>query len=310
MKKLIKLLPVIAIFAMMVSCEDNEKSPLPATADGVFVTIDIESPVIDVTDIENSRYGGTLKDPVGNVASHTFSVRRVSNGVASSFADVYTATSFPADFGVTAGEIAAAIGIDPASILPGDRFDFVGTSVGVNGEVVTFNTLNADLQAETGQRQAYSLVTFISCPFDRDQVLGTWELIDGGFAGIVGHQFEVTADPDAADEIILDNPFGEIEPNVEFNPHVKIDPVGIAELPEDKSVDPPNSRGYEYFESSVGCCGNRFAPTRIVGDGFLFACTGFMTFTSNVSTLEEVNPPTGSIFSWNGDPSLVAQKIN
>lgn len=35
-----------------------------------------------------------------------------------------------------------------------------------------------------------------------------------------------------------------------------------------------------------------------------------MTFTSNVSTLEEVNPPTGSVFSWNGDPSVVAQKIN
>lgn len=299
------------------NCEDNEKNPLPATIDGSFVTIEFDNLILDVSDLANSAIIGTLKAPVANVASYDLEVRRTSEGASSDYFPVYSATTFPADMVLTPADLAAAVGITEADLLAGDRFDFQATSTSTDGVLTTFSSLNVDLQSEVGQLQSYQYTSYISCPFDRDATIGTWELIDGGFAGTAGFEFEVIASEDASNEIILINPFDSpapsgstMDPNDQFRPRIIIDPFGIAELPADTQADPAIAQGYEYFDSAVGCCGNRFAPTRMIGDGFLFACTGFMTFTSNVSGFEEINPPTGSIFGWTGDPSLVAQKIN
>ena len=318
MKNIFKYIFLVTLTSVfLTSCEDEDLNPLLEQVPAPFVFLELDSPVIDVTDIQNSTYGGTLIAPAGNVVSYEATVRRVSGGVSTDYEVVYSTTTFPATFNISAVDVADALGLDPDDLLPGDRFDFVATSVGVDGTVVTFNNLAPDMQVEAGQKQAYQLTTYISCPFVRDDVLGTWELVDGGFAGPVGHQFEVIASPDASDEIILINPFDSpqpsgstLDPDDQFRPRIKIDPFGIAELPSDTSVDPANPNGYEYFDSAVGCCGNRFAPTRMTGDGFVFSCSGFMTFTSNDSSLEEVNPPTGALFSWTGDPNLVAQKVN
>ncbi len=283
MKRLINFLPVIAIFTLLLhSCEDNETSPLSVPADGVFVTVDIINPVIDVTDIANSSYSGTLKDPVGNVASHTFSVRKVTGTSATDYADVYTTTSFPSDFSLKASDIFTALGLNVSDVLPGDRFDFVGTSVGVNGSITTYNSLNADLKAETGQKQAYRLTTYISCPFVSAEAVGTWLITDDPFdASILGdigqaETFEVVAGP-GANQVTFIDVFGHARFNNlpspgTFDVVVDIDPgsgiVTVNEKYDDEfqyAWDPANY-GLPY---SLAWLKN--------GSGFLFSCAGAFT---------------------------------
>lgn len=302
---------------MFFGCEDNEKSPLPAPRDGSFVTIVFDNLILDVSDLENSAIIATLDTALPNVASYDLEVRHTSNGVSTDYVPVFSTTTFPTEMVLTPSTLATALGLTQEELLAGDRFDFQATSTSTDGSVTTWSTINADLQAEAGQLQSYQYVSYISCPFVKDDVIGTWELLDSGFLGTEGHQFEIIASPDASDEIILINPMNStqppassMDPNDQFRPRITVDPFGIAEMPADNVSSPANPNGFEYFNSAMGCCGPRFAPTRMTGDGFLFSCTGFLTFTSNDSSLEEIDPPTGSLFSWTNDPNLVAQKVN
>lgn len=311
---------ILALFMgvlMFFGCEDNEKSPLPATTDGSFVTIVFDNLILDVSDLQNSAIIATLDTALPNVASYDLEVRHTSNGASTDYVPVFSTTTFPTEMVLTPATLASALGLTEAELLAGDRFDFQATSTSTTGAVTTWSTINGDLQSEAGQLQSYQYTSYISCPFERDAVVGTWEIVDDGFLTNEGFQFEIIASEDAADEIILINPFNStqpagstLDPSEEFRPRIKIDPFGIAEMPADNSVTPAIPEGYAYFNSAMGCCGDRFAPTRMIGDGFLFSCTGFLTFTNNVSAFEEVNPPTGSIFGWTNDPNLVAQKVN
>ncbi|WP_299440281.1 hypothetical protein [uncultured Aquimarina sp.] len=187
MKNIFKIAIICLVSLTLTNCEDNEKSPLVEQVDGVFVLIDIENALIDVTQIGTSTYGGTLRAPVDNVASHTIEVRAVIGGDdASEFAELYTTTTFPATFLVTAGDIATALGVDVSTFGPGTRFDFVGTSVGTDGTVVTTSNLSGDVQAESGIRQAYNLRTFISCPVDPAEIAGTYDVTELGFGTFFG----------------------------------------------------------------------------------------------------------------------------
>jgi len=181
MKNIFKIVLICLVSLTLTNCEDNEKSPLVEQVNGAFVLIDIENALIDVTQIETSTFGGTLRAPSENVASHTFEVRAVIGDNASEFAEIFTTTTFPAEFLITAGDVATALGIDPNILGPGTRFDFVGTTVGEDGSIVTTSSLNADIQAEAGIRQAYNLRTFISCPVKPEEIEGTYEVTQLGF---------------------------------------------------------------------------------------------------------------------------------
>ena len=272
MKNIQKISFICLLAFLLVNCEDNEKSPLPAGQPGAFVLVDITSALIDVTQIETSGYGGTLQDTRGNIASHTFEVRSVIGTNASDFAPVYTATSFPADFSITAGDIATALGVDVSSFPPGTRFDLVGTSTTVDGDEIDFFDLNADLQAEIGMRQAYQLRTFISCPFNQADALGTYQVDDprGFYLGTSG-TFEVVAG-DESNEIVMINPFGG---NEAYDIVITVDAAsGQATVAEQFA-----------FSTLEQCCGG-FEATRVVSQeagGFVFSCAGVITLNLNTS---------------------------
>jgi hypothetical protein len=304
---------------MFFGCEDNEKSPLPAPRDGSFVTIVFDNLILDVSDLENSAIIGTLDTALPNVASYDLEVRRTSEGASSDYVPIFSTTTFPTEMVLTPSTIATALGITQADLLAGDRFDFQATSTSTDGAITSWSTINLDLQGEAGQLQSYQYTSYISCPFNRDDATGTWEIVDDGFLTSEGNQFEIIAgdDPELPGELILINPFNssqpaddETDPNDRFRPSIIVDEFGIATMPSDASVEPADPLGYEYFDSAMGCCGNRFAPSRFRGEGFLFACTGFLTFTNNNVRFVEINPPTGSIFGWTNAPNLVAQKVN
>lgn len=295
MKKISKFLLIGLLGLFLVNCEENEKSPLPAVQEGAFVYVDITSALIDVTDIENSAFSGLLTDSRGNVESHTYKVRSVFAGEASDFADVYTTTTFPTEFQITAGDVATALGVPVESFQPGTRFDFVGTSVRDNGEVITFNDLNLDLQAEVGMRQSYQLNTFISCPFNRDDALGTYLIDDpNGFALNGATTFEVVAG-EASNEIIMINPFGG---NEMYDIVIEVDPAsGIATVGEQFA-----------FSTLEQCCGG-FEATRIetqADGGFVFSCAGVITLNLDTS-ITQVG--TGAQFTF-GSLSYGGTKIN
>lgn len=187
MKNILKIALVFVASLMFTNCEDNSKSPLVERVNGTFVLIDIENALIDVTEIETSTFGGTLRNPSGNAASHSFEARAVfADGTATEFVEVYTTTSFPSDFLLTAGDIATALGRDASEFGPGSRFDFVGTTTSTDGSVVTSANLNADIQAEAGIRQAYSLRTFISCPVETALVEGQYDVTQIAFDAFFG----------------------------------------------------------------------------------------------------------------------------
>lgn len=275
----------------LTNCEDNEKSPLIDAPNGAFVLIDIENTVIDVTDVENSTFGGTLRATNSNVASHEISVRSVVDGNASAFTSLYTTTTFPSDFFVTAGDIATALGVDVADFPPGTRFDFIGTTTDDQGNTVTINSLGSDLQSETGQRQAYDLQTFISCPFDVTEALGTYQVIDCGLTFCQGNTFEVI-EGENPNEIIMVNPYGG---SGDFNVVVQVNPTSGQITIEEQAAFNTEDTG-----------NNGFEPTTIETEsGFFFSCSG--TITTNVDT-SIVRISDGGRFTF-GTRAFVAQKI-
>jgi len=296
MKNIFKIIIICFVSLTLTNCEDNEKSPLVETVDGVFVLIDIVNPVIDVTAISTSTYGGTLRAPVDNVASHEFLVRRVSAGIASEYVSIYSTTTFPAEFQIGAPEIATALGLDIMDILPGDRFDFVGKTTGTNGIVIEESDLSANILAESGIRQAYNLQTFVSCPFSVDEAVGTYELItcDLTFCG-GGNLFEVVAGEEP-NEVIMKNPYNSFDPTTgePLDIVIKVNPASgeltIEEQPAFDTADTGN---------------NGFEPTTIEADnGFFFSCVG--TITTNVDTsITQIG--TGARFTF-GTLGFVAQK--
>tara|TARA_R110002020_G_scaffold246888_2_gene460749 strand:+ start:1599 stop:2474 length:876 start_codon:yes stop_codon:yes gene_type:complete len=290
MKNLLLKFCSLLLLVIVAGCEDNSKSPQIELENGAYVFVDVERTVIDVTDIENSTYGGTLYAPSGNVASHEFSVRRISNGVASEFGPVFIATSFPAEFGIGAAAISDALGIQISDIQPGDQFDLVGTSISMDGREVNYSDLGIDIAGETGQRQAYDLTTFVSCPFVQADALGTYTITSdpNGFVLNGQTQFEVVAGENA-NQIIMINPFGGTEA---YNIAIDVSDAGIATIEEQTA-----------FSTTEACCAG-YEATTIDGGGFVFSCSGAIQFNFGTS-LAQIG--TGALFTF-GSGSLAAQK--
>lgn len=295
MKTRLNIFIILFVSLFIISCEDNEKNPLPAAREGAFVYVDLISSLIDVTQIETSAYSGIL-NARGDVSSHSFKVRYIFDGVASEYEDVYDVSTFPAEFRITAVDVADAFGIEVGSFEPGTRFEFIGTSTTSSGETVNQNSLNADLFGEVGQRQAYNLVTFISCPFVQADVLGTYRTITTDFSSFpAGNIFEVIAGENA-DEIIMVNPMGGPDPDgVGYKIKVSVTPNGIATINGDQPLFDTDATGNAGF-------GDTYVDS---GSGFVFACTGTISLTWN---LDLVQIASGGIFTW-GDNIFLAEKL-
>lgn len=294
MKNIYNLI-LISIFALgLSSCEDESKNPLYEPEVAAYVYIDIESPVLDVTDIANSTFGGVVSAPAGNVANYTVKARRVSNGVASDYATVFTTAVFPADMRISGPDIAGALGIDPTELLAGDRFDFVGTSIGENGSIVTYNNLATDIQSEPGEKQAYLLSAFIACPFNQADMIGTYTIVEdgGGFSATGNTTFEIIAG-ETSNEIILVNPY---DSSGNFNIIVNVNDFGIATFERQDGV----------LTSEICCAG--YSPVNFRSNSatsLALSCIGYLEL--KFSTALSLAGGNGTGFTF-GDGFLKAQK--
>lgn len=315
MKNILKLIPLALITLFFTACGDVDKDPYEINGldgpFGAFVRLDITTaPVLDVTDIENTSFGGTLTVPSNNVASYEMKVRRVSAGNASDYFPIFSVTSFPAEFIVTASSLADALGLTVPDLLPGDRFDFEATSTGTDGSVVTFDNFSGDLGGNPGEGQSYRFVTFISCPFILEDAIGTYLVTTSGFGSPwpAGNTFEVIAGAND-NQIIMLNPHG-ADPSLSFNNveiegplfsvAVDVSPFGIATV-ESKIDDV-----FQYIGSSQEvCCGERFYDIHTGGGGFVFSCAGVLTLSLDYDMVQAED--LGN-WTFGGPYAFVAQK--
>ena len=186
------IITTATVFVLLLACEDNDKDPLNLndTTHAPYVKLEVSNPVLDVTDLENSAFEGTLFAPADNVSSWTTSVRRISQGESTQFGEVATVNSFPIEVSISAEEIAEAIGQQISDFLAGDRFEFSASSTGADGSVLNFSRLSSNITGQPEQRQAYSFETFISCPLDPTLVEGTYTVEELGFAGCFSEDTE------------------------------------------------------------------------------------------------------------------------
>ena len=293
MKNIYKIIFALVLLISFTSCEDENKNPLLDEVPAAYVFIDIENPVLDVTDLQSSTYGGVITAPANNVASFDVSVRRVSDGIGTDYFPVYSTTSFPADFRVSATDIANALGLNLIDLLAGDRFDFVGTSMGVDGSIVSINNLATDIASEPGQKQAYTLTTYISCPFVQEDMVGTYTIIeDDGFSATGNTTFEIIAG-ESANEIVLLNPYDSAG---NFNITVNVNDFGIASFERQDGV----------LTEEICCAG--YSPTNFrsnASTSLALSCTGYLVL--RFSTALSLAGGTGTGFTF-GDGVLIAQK--
>lgn len=276
MKNIFKLIPLAVITLFFTACGDINKEPFEVNGNdgpfGTFVRLDITSAaVLDVTDIANTSFGGTLTAPSNNVASWTVEVRRVSNGEASDYFPLVTITSFPAEFVATPASLAAVFGITTGDLIPGDRFDFEATSIGADGAVVTFDDFGPNLQGNPAQAQGYRFNTFLSCPFIQADALGTYALISNDAVGFQGANttVEVIAG-NTSNDITMVDPIGHIDfpagippdfYNVEINVNAGSGQATVVNQPAYHSGHPIYG-------------GTPYGPGTVDGGGFVFSCAG------------------------------------
>ena len=273
MKNIYKSLLFAFLIISVVACEDVDKDPLSADLVdgpfGSFVRLDITSAaVLDVTDIANTTFGGTLSNPSNNVASWDLRVRRVSNGELSDYQSLVTVTSFPSEFLVTPASLAAVFGLTADDLIPGDRFDFEATSTGTNGEIVGFDNFGPNLQGNPGMAQGYRFVTFLSCPFIQADAVGTYGITSNDAVGFQGANttFEVIAGPDG--DITMVDPIGHLLPgdaadryNVAINVNAGSGQAAVGD-----------QRGYDSGHPVYG--GTPYGIGNVNGGGFVFSCAG------------------------------------
>jgi hypothetical protein len=296
MKNIIKSFLIAFVAVGIFSCEDNEKYPLPATVDGSFVTIEFDNLILDVTDLDNTAITGVLKAPVPNVASYELQVARSTGGVLSDYVTVYTTDTFPANFSIDLEDLSGALGLEVADFGAGDRFDFQAKSTSTDGSVTDFSLINPDLQAEPGQLQSYQFTSFISCPFNTEEALGTYTFTNCGFGACAGNQFEVVAGTDP-NTVVLINPYDSSPLNAGDDPFeitIVVNPAtGIGSIAQQRA-----------FSTLEYCCGG-FEDTEIQADsGFYFSCTGTILFTARTIVPQT---GTGALFTF-GNRAFEAQK--
>ncbi len=302
-----KILILIVTFGLFISCQEDSLEPIPDKVPGSFVYLEVERPVIDVTQITTSSFGGTLVAPSDNVASYELFVRRFSGGNISEYVSLLTATTFPFELGVTAVSIAAALGLETEDILAGDRFDFIAESIDFDGNKTTFETLAPDTQGEPGVRQAYSFLTYVSCPFDASESIGTYQILESVFSDVpLGPTFEIIAGSNA-NELILVDPFNHLSvggfsaPN-NFEVVIEVNDFGIVTIPE--TLD--GNRQFLWSGALLNPDWQLVWPRG--GAGFLFTCTGSLSFEyTQLLTLASQGP---SVFGFNARGRLVAEKID
>ena len=266
MKKIYRILAIFLIAVSFFSCEDDEKNQSIEVINAPWVYFqEITTPVLDVTDLENSSYQATVVNPFNNVVS--YEIRVNLNNEEDTNGDLVlstltTITDFPANLDLSATAIADALGITTNDFSPGDQINF--RVIATDDQGISFDGADetqflGDIN-NPGLEQALSFRTFVSCPFNAQEAAGTYNVSFHRFDRFFGPQpatREVVAGPGPNQITIIGGP---IPLDGSDDLIISVDPdTGIA------SYGGPS--GQIHF--------NTFGPGTYAGvGGFVFSCTG------------------------------------
>ena len=265
MKNLFKIFLVVLTTTMFLSCEDDEKNQITDTIEAPFAYFgEISSPVINVTDLEGSAFEAEVVAPFGNITSYDIRVNR-NNAEDADGNLVYVPLTniteqFPLDLRISATDLAAAFGITLADLQAGDQYNFLATTTGSDGITIDPGDGTQFLGAITnpGLEQALSFTTFISCPFNQSDAIGTYTKQTDAF-GLAASTFEVIAGPDENSLTVVDLFSAGANFDIQINPD-----TGIATIARQPVA--PSFFGYSGGNINTS------------GTSFVFSCTGAFVF--------------------------------
>jgi len=174
MKNLKLLIVGIALLGLN-SCMDEDKI-LAIPPSGALVTITPDgAAVFDLNNAAGSIYSGELNDATNNVANYELSANVYYKASASVSAStvIYSASSFPSRFEISAAEVLSQLGVPQSAVTPGDLVEFRATITTDDGRVFDASTLNGDAAGEA-LIGAYSWDVPFFCEFQDSAAAGTY----------------------------------------------------------------------------------------------------------------------------------------
>lgn len=91
-----------------------------------------------------------------------------------------------------ATQIAAALGIPPSGLKPGQTYMLYQQIIGEDGKTYDLSNAGADFEAISNYNMALTFPTIIICPYKKEQAAGTWEVVVDQWADFdPGYKFNV-----------------------------------------------------------------------------------------------------------------------
>ena len=269
MKKLTNLFYFVIIVGLVLSCEEKDPFTIHEESNNVapFVRIDVATPVIDVTNLEGSAYEFTLTSSE-NVSTYELITTAII-GEDTLTGSVRTISSFPSTERVTASDLATALDTTISALSPGTRFDFTSMVTRTDGFVISSADIHPNVSGSQTLSSGHAHVTFISCPFVSEGIVGTHTVNQLDFSGFFEETMstrEVIAGPRENQIIIVGGTF---PTNGDSNDLI----VNVNPITGQASYG-GGSDDLELGENATGGAA-QFASSRYGGvTGFVFSCTG------------------------------------
>ena len=263
------------LFFSVWSCRDDSKLPIDMDEIpyGIFIAGEMVTPILDVTNLDNSQIEYEIEAPSNNVSKYDVYVCRQSGVDFSDTVFVKSYSTFPILVELSAAEIATGLGITNADYVPGDILNFIGIATGSNGETASFDDLDQDVGTNPGERQGFNFTGYVSCPFDAQEAAGTYEwVVDPWETFYDDGIFEVVAGPGENQITCLDVFDHPTPTGGTYDMIIDVDPTtGIAIVERQDTWWPgnwglPANWGIGWHE----------------GEGFVFSCSGLITLQMTV----------------------------
>lgn len=197
-------LTALTLLLILTACRDESTFRHPGHFElelGAYVRFS-ETPPGSFPSAAEFVFDDQLIDVNDNVSAFTIHAEAVIGGVAYAAENVFTATSFPADFRLTAADMAEAFEIAVDSIGTGDTFSFQGVATRDDGTVFypvvpNYNPANSDnnlgftddFLMDNDPRDAMQFGVILACPLSEEaSYLGDY-LLTGTFTNPRGPFF-------------------------------------------------------------------------------------------------------------------------
>ena len=167
MKKFFFLPVFIFVAFSFLSCEDDSLNPLPEKVAGQFMRLEIKTRIMDVNDMANAEFSGTLSNTSGNVVKYELYVRRRDDqgALTGDYVLMQTINSFPYNLRITPQMIADTYGLNVSDLKKGEVYTFFAYSYDAFGNKAGYLNLARIIQVTAGMQQGYKFNTTLNDPF-------------------------------------------------------------------------------------------------------------------------------------------------